>query len=499
MSRPYANPAPPSGDPPKTNDDFRAMLLSGKSREQPRGGAKKSKNSSKKPHEVRGKNSSRADEDAYRDRARERRERGDDANDALDGPSAEAALGRERGVFEREDAATRGDGTATTTEYARMKTIEESKYLGGDVERTHLVKGLDFALLNKVRSEIKDTKAMEDEERVAATAEREGGKPRFTTASARAIYEFMRNGSKASVRGKAHNIASGAVSYSFDLAANSRRDVPTTLHKATDDDGMAGVRALRAYVDPAKDASLLVRLGKLMHYLALGSTNAIKKFRREERRTAAEEAKAKAEAAARAARVDAPDAAPGDASSDEDIFADAGKDYEPTYEKKEDTAASDKDATASRAIFGNEASAPAPKAKQIAADDYVEEEDEDRPVNAFASFGDYDECYPGYDVDMDDTGGFDKRGDEGNADGEGASEEAAKKDALRKKRQLGNEFSKIRALVKDKFGEKDDVAFKDESKKSKAPKQTAPAASKEKRSDDTDGRGGGGARKKLRL
>ena len=241
MSRPYANPAPPSGDPPKTNDDFRAMLLSGKSREQPRGGAKKSKNSSKKPHEVRGKNSSRADEDAYRDRARERRERGDDANDALDGPSAEAALGRERGVFEREDAATRGDGTATTTEYARMKTIEESKYLGGDVERTHLVKGLDFALLNKVRSEIKDTKAMEDEERVAATAEREGGKPRFTTASARAIYEFMRNGSKASVRGKAHNIASGAVSYSFDLAANSRRDVPTTLHKATDDDGMAGV------------------------------------------------------------------------------------------------------------------------------------------------------------------------------------------------------------------------------------------------------------------
>jgi IK cytokine len=100
---------------------------------------------------------------------------------------------------------------------------------------------------------------------------------------------------------------------------------------------------------------------------------------------------------------------------------------------------------------------------------------------------------------MDDTGGFDKRGDKGNADGEGASEEAAKKDALRKKRQLGNEFSKIRALVKDKFGEKDDVAFKDESKKSKAPKQTAPAASKEKRSDDTDGRGGGGARKKLRL
>ena len=31
---------------------------------------------------------------------------------------------------------------------------QESKFLGGDMEHTHLVKGLDFALLQKVRSEI---------------------------------------------------------------------------------------------------------------------------------------------------------------------------------------------------------------------------------------------------------------------------------------------------------------------------------------------------------
>ncbi len=28
--------------------------------------------------------------------------------------------------------------------------IQESKYLGGDMEHTHLVKGLDYALLDKV-------------------------------------------------------------------------------------------------------------------------------------------------------------------------------------------------------------------------------------------------------------------------------------------------------------------------------------------------------------
>ena len=33
----------------------------------------------------------------------------------------------------------------------RKQLIQESKYLGGDMEHTHLVKGLDYALLDKVR------------------------------------------------------------------------------------------------------------------------------------------------------------------------------------------------------------------------------------------------------------------------------------------------------------------------------------------------------------
>ena len=33
----------------------------------------------------------------------------------------------------------------------RKKTIHESKFLGGDMQHTHMVKGLDFVLLNKVR------------------------------------------------------------------------------------------------------------------------------------------------------------------------------------------------------------------------------------------------------------------------------------------------------------------------------------------------------------
>lgn len=36
----------------------------------------------------------------------------------------------------------------------RRQLIQESKFLGGDMEHTHLVKGLDFALLQKVRDEV---------------------------------------------------------------------------------------------------------------------------------------------------------------------------------------------------------------------------------------------------------------------------------------------------------------------------------------------------------
>jgi len=51
-------------------------------------------------------------------------------------------------------------------------TIENSKFLGGDVEHTHLVKGLDFALLQKVRSEQAKKDREEDDEDEETKAEK---------------------------------------------------------------------------------------------------------------------------------------------------------------------------------------------------------------------------------------------------------------------------------------------------------------------------------------
>ena len=46
----------------------------------------------------------------------------------------------------------------------RKQVIQESKFLGGDMEHTHLVKGLDYALLQKVRSEIEQFEEEDDEQ-----------------------------------------------------------------------------------------------------------------------------------------------------------------------------------------------------------------------------------------------------------------------------------------------------------------------------------------------
>ena len=55
----------------------------------------------------------------------------------------------------------------------RRQIIEESKYLGGDLEHTHLVKGLDYALLQKVKAELEKKEIELDEEEIQANLKKE--------------------------------------------------------------------------------------------------------------------------------------------------------------------------------------------------------------------------------------------------------------------------------------------------------------------------------------
>jgi IK cytokine len=90
----------------------------------------------------------------YRDRAKERREGATTdftQNDARNSTSGYRAVAPD--VKSGYDTAER-----------RRQLIQESKFLGGDLQHTHLVKGLDYALLQKVRSEITHQEQVEETE-----------------------------------------------------------------------------------------------------------------------------------------------------------------------------------------------------------------------------------------------------------------------------------------------------------------------------------------------
>ncbi|GJP62238.1 hypothetical protein CLOP_g19322 [Closterium sp. NIES-67] len=91
-----------------------------------------------------GGDSKEGEEPQYRDRAKERRE---EVNPDYKESAVPSHLGQLNAVAP--------PGVDLTTTDAHKLAIEKSKFLGGDVEHTHLVKGLDYALLNKVRSEMK--------------------------------------------------------------------------------------------------------------------------------------------------------------------------------------------------------------------------------------------------------------------------------------------------------------------------------------------------------
>ncbi|XP_065669193.1 protein Red isoform X2 [Hydra vulgaris] len=92
----------------------------------------------------------------YRNRALERREGKNADYQHNDAPDL-AKTAEYRAV------APTADQVTSAAERRRL-AIQESKFLGGDMEHTHLVKGLDFALLQKVRSEIASLETMQPKE-----------------------------------------------------------------------------------------------------------------------------------------------------------------------------------------------------------------------------------------------------------------------------------------------------------------------------------------------
>ncbi|KAI8618834.1 RED-like protein N-terminal region-domain-containing protein [Chytriomyces sp. MP71] len=215
----------------------------------------------------------------FRDRAKERRQ-----GNNPDFADSEDILARLTAIEEREQG-----------ENADIKTAlyQQSKYLGGDEKHTHLVKGLDFALLKKVRSEMqktddqatKEQEAEEYLERVAnETVAATSSKPIFNSGFAELIHTAAMDANAKMIPQKNELFRAGRMAFCWDLRGD---DIPTTVIRSkaeVKDELKPSTADSEIVIGKIVEILASVRLGtRNKESMTAGEKKALKKKEREEK------------------------------------------------------------------------------------------------------------------------------------------------------------------------------------------------------------------------
>ncbi|XP_022189604.1 protein Red [Nilaparvata lugens] len=206
----------------------------------------------------------------YRDRAKERREGTNQdyqAEDPLASASGYRAVAPD--VKSGLDAAER-----------RRQMIQESKFLGGDMEHTHLVKGLDYALLQKVRSEIqvKEQEQEEEMEKLVSKPKKEKKKEeeemQFKTRLGRNVYRVALGNFEVE---RNPMFAPGRMAYVVDLQEEMiDSDIPTTLIRSK-----ADVPSFETTPTLTTNDIVINKLAQILSYLRQGPRQSKKSKRKD--------------------------------------------------------------------------------------------------------------------------------------------------------------------------------------------------------------------------
>ncbi|KAJ3174630.1 hypothetical protein HDU87_007002 [Geranomyces variabilis] len=226
-------------------------------------------------------------------------------------------------------------------------SYEQSKFLGGDARHTHMVKGLDYALLSRVRSELQTAEELGAEERKAqeyvAQIHGDGGVATFDSVLAANIYDIAITRAKEKPPVRNEMFIPGRMAFMWEFGTMDdvgdylpTSDVPTTVIRSKAD--------MKDYDKNFMVSSNDLVIDKIIAVVAGAGETAIggdkKRVKRRDKEKAAAEAEAKrkeaeAKRAAAAASVATPAA---DDEDDEDIFADAGRDYKLEVKERESAA-----------------------------------------------------------------------------------------------------------------------------------------------------------------
>lgn len=195
----------------------------------------------------------------YRDRARERR---DGVNKDYEETELISTTANYRAVGPTAEA----DKSAAEK---RRQLIQESKFLGGDMEHTHLVKGLDFALLQKVRAEITSKEKEEEDmmEKVQKEAKKDvepEEKMEFKTRLGRNIYRVV---FRSGVAERNELFLPGRMAYVVDLDDEFiDTDIPTTLIRSK-----ADCPSMEAQTTLTTNDIVISKLTQILSYLRQGT------------------------------------------------------------------------------------------------------------------------------------------------------------------------------------------------------------------------------------
>uniref|UniRef100_A0A803JS24 IK cytokine n=1 Tax=Xenopus tropicalis TaxID=8364 RepID=A0A803JS24_XENTR len=197
----------------------------------------------------------------YRDRAKERR---DGVNKDYEETELISTTANYRAVGPTAEA----DKSAAEK---RRQLIQESKFLGGDMEHTHLVKGLDFALLQKVRAEIankekEEEDIMEKPQKETKKDEDPENKIEFKTRLGRNVYRML---FKPKAYERNELFLPGRMAYVVDLDDEyADTDIPTTLIRSK-----ADCPTMEAQTTLTTNDIVISKLTQILSYLRQGTRN----------------------------------------------------------------------------------------------------------------------------------------------------------------------------------------------------------------------------------
>eukprot|EP00731_Ephydatia_muelleri_P030658 Em0022g172a len=209
----------------------------------------------------------------YRDRARERRE-GKNADYGTSDDILPSTSGYR---------AVAPDNDPNIMAEMRKQVIQESKFLGGDMEHTHLVKGLDYALLQKVRSELealedmeKDKKVLEKKKEKEKEKAAEAQDITFKTTLAKNVHRTL---FQIKPPQKNEFFQPGRMAYVFELDDEyTESDIPTTLIRSK-----ADCPNMESQTTLTTNDIVINKLTQILSYLRQGARAPAKKGKKKDK------------------------------------------------------------------------------------------------------------------------------------------------------------------------------------------------------------------------